>query len=212
MGFFAIFNSFIDRESFWQNPLGDKLPEALSVHVPSAVADMEVRHFGLTLWLTTTGVLIIGSLHRVLLHKNVTDHNLRFSALSKLATPFLIAFAPFSFPYHIIETSTRHVSLCMGFLMIMLTIKMICFSMARQSFATIQLEALPYCGLIILIKTDYSNNGVINDTITAQVLLGAFCLWYFYRLLDWASKAIQQICKRLDIYCFSIKNPKTKNE
>jgi len=87
MGFFAIFNSFIDREALWQNPLGDKLPEALSVHVPSAIADMEVRHFGLTLWLTTTVVLIIGSLYRVLLHKNVTDHNLRFSALSKLATP-----------------------------------------------------------------------------------------------------------------------------
>ena len=191
--------------------MGELLPEALSSHLPSVVLDTELRHFGLTGWMITSVVLIIGSFYRVLNHKFVTTNNLRFSAVSKLATPFLIAVAPFWLPTHVIVNETRHLSICLGLLMSFLTVKMICFSMAKQSYASIQMEAFPYFGVIILIMCDYSNNVLINDAI-AKVMLGCLSVWYAYRLISWSKMAIQQICKSLDIYCFSIKNPRPKSE
>ena len=82
--------------------------------------------------------------------------------------------------------------------------------MAKQSFASIQMEAFPFFAIIILLLTDANNMSLLNDTMK-KVILGALCVWYAYRLVIWASKAIDQICKRLDIYCFSIKRPKTKS-
>jgi ethanolaminephosphotransferase len=100
-------------------------------------------------------------------------------------------------------------SVCMGLLMSFLTKKMICFSMAKQSYASIQMEAFPYWAVIILIKADYSNSALFNDKI-AKVLLGGLCFWYAYRLVDWANNAINQICDRLDINCFTIKEKPKK--
>jgi len=193
------------------SPLGDKLPVVVSTYIPSAVLTMELRHFGLSIWLLTSAILILGSLNRVLNNESVVAHNLRFSALSKLVTPFLIAVAPFWLPKHIIENETRLLAISMGLLMSFLTMKMICFSMAKQSYAAIQMEAFPYWAVIILIQTDHSNHYLLNNTVD-KIILGALCVWYAYRLLDWSKKAIAQICQRLDIYCFSIKHPKPKSE
>ncbi len=184
-------------------------PEAVSSNLPSVILDMELRHFGLTVWLITSVVLILNSFYSVMTHEFVTTHNLRFSALSKLLTPFLVVAAPCWLPNHIIVNETRSISVCLGLLCCLLTIKMICFSMAKQSFASIQMEAFPYFAVIILINCDYSNNMLINDQI-ATLLLGSLSVWYAYRLVKWGKNAIAQITERLDIYCFSIKHPKTK--
>ena len=209
MGLFAMWNAFIDREKYWTTLMRDKLPEAVSTHLPGFILNMELRHVGLTMWGFASGVLLCGCFYRVLTHPSVVEKKLAFSAVSKTATPLLVALATFWLPTHVIQNETRQLSIAMGLLMSFLAKKMICFSMAKQSFAAIQMEAFPFLGVVILIKTDYSNNMFINDMI-AKILLSGLCFWYAYRLIDWAGKAIDQICERLDIYCFSIKHPKTK--
>lgn len=187
----------------------DMVPEAVSAHLPGFILNMERRHIGLSIWGCASGVLIVACFYRVLTHPTVVEKKLAFSAVSKTATPLLVALAPFWLPAHVIQNETRQLSVAMGLLMSFLAKKMICFSMAKQSFAAIQMEAFPFLGVIILIKTDYSNEMLINDMV-AKILLSGLCVWYAYRLIDWAGKAINQICERLDIYCFSIKHPKTK--
>ena len=84
---------------------------------------------------------------------------------------------------------------------------MICFSMAKQTYASLQMEAIPYWAVILLIRYDSRNQNIITDPV-ANALLGFLCVYYAYRLLSWASSAIDQICERLDINCFTIKEKK----
>eukprot|EP00536_Pseudo-nitzschia_multiseries_P016502 jgi/Psemu1/221508/e_gw1.1135.9.1 len=209
MGLFAIWNSLIDREKFWTTFLKDFLPASLleSLPVPEFILNMQLRHIGMSGWLATTVVLVLGSFYRVLSHDYVKSNKLQFSAISKLATPLLIAIAPFWLPHHVLENETRYISVCMGLLISFLTKKMICFSMAKQSYAAIQMEAVPYWGVIWLIRSDHHNEQIFTDQV-AKVLLGGLCFYNAYRLLSWASSAIDQICRRLDINCFSIKHKK----
>jgi len=213
MGLFAIFNSFLDREAVWTTPLGDVLPSALAGSsnnlLPEALLSMQLRHVGLSGWLATCIVLVMGSFHRVLWKDETVraDQRLQLSAISKLATPLLIAIAPFWLPTKTMENETRFLSVSAGLLMSFLTKKMICFSMAKQSYASVQMEAFPFYGAILLVLCDGKNEGIVGDEVL-HYLLGGLCLWHAYRLVNWASMAIDQICKRLDIHCFSIKDKK----
>lgn len=206
LGLFAIINSFLDREEFWCTLMRDKLPKQLVERnglVPDFILDMQLKHFSLCGWFVISTVLIVGCLHRVLTHENVPTIGSRLSAISKLLSPALVVIAPFWLPRHVMEGETRYVSICSGLLCSFLTKKMICFSMARQSFASIQIEAIPYWAVFLWIRYD--------QNITEQgatVLLSGVCLWYAYRLLSWARTAIDQICERLDINCLSIKEKK----
>lgn len=212
LGFLAIGNAFIDREAFWTSALGDYLPG-----LPSALGSMELRHFGLSAWLMTSCILLSASIHRVLNHENVfqpsENKDLRVSSASKLTTPFLISIVPYLLSDKIIQQETRALSICMGLLLSYLTMKMICFSMAQQSYASIQMEAVPFFGIIFLIMTDARNASFLElHPLLPRVLLGGLCVWYAHRLLDFARKAIEQICTRLDIRCFSIKPKANKAE
>jgi len=208
MGLFAILNSFLDRERLWTTLVGDLIPAAgvstVTTMIPDSVLGMQIRHFGLAGWLGISCILVSGSFYRVLTHEFVTQNKLHWSAVSKLVTPLLIAMAPFWLPTHVMENETRHLSVCMGLLMSFLTKKMICFSMAKQSYASIQMEAIPYWAVIQLIRYDDRNESIVNDRM-AKYLLGGLCHWYAYRLLSWAKSAIDQICDRLDINCLTIK-------
>lgn len=208
LGLFAILNSVIDREKLWTSHLGDKLPDALSNLLPSFIAGMELRHIGLSAWLLVSLFLIIQCLDRVLNYESVKAH--RFSAVSKLVTPFLVAVTPFLLPSKILQSETRLLSISIGLLMSLLTKKMICFSMAKQSYAAMQMEAVPFFAVIILMRTDGSNTSLLSDR-SNHALLGALSVWYAYRLVTWAIITIDQICKRLDINCLTIKaKPKTE--
>jgi len=209
IGLFAIFNSFIDREKVWTALLKDLLPASLleNLSLPQFILNTQLRHIAVGGWLVTVSVLITFSFHRVFSSEYVKTNKLQLSAISKLATPLLISIAPFWLPHHVLENETRYLSLCMGLLMSFLTKKMICFSMAKQSFAAIQMEAIPYYGVIWLIRKDHHNQQIFTDQV-AKVLLGGLCFYNAYRLVSWASSAIDQICQRLDINCFTIKDKK----
>jgi len=114
-------------------------------------------------------------------------------------SPFLLC----STETAILEQETRYLSLCQGLLLSYLTIKMISFSMAKQSYASIQIDAIiPY--LLVLVWLKYGTNLTSRGV---HVILGLTCWYYLYKLLSWSHSAIYQITKRLDIYCFTIKHP-----
>ena len=202
LGLFAIFNSFIDRDAFWSTFMNDVIPDSVAktIAIPEQILDMELRHFGLIGWFSIEIFLIVGSLYRVLTNERVLKHRTHFSAISKLLTPALIAFSPFLLPKEIIENETRYISICTGLLFSFLTKKMICFSMAKMAYAAIQVDAIPYWAVFLWIRYDTNITGR-----GATVLLGALCVWYAVRMTNWARIAINQICTRLDIHCFTIK-------
>lgn len=72
--------------------------------------------------------------------------------------------------------------------------------MAKMTFASIQIEAVPYWLVILWIR--YDRNITEQGT---TILLGFLCVWYSFRISLWAKVAIRQICERLDIHCFTIK-------
>eukprot|EP00557_Chaetoceros_sp_GSL56_P000375 CAMPEP_0176504278 /NCGR_PEP_ID=MMETSP0200_2-20121128/15843_1 /TAXON_ID=947934 /ORGANISM="Chaetoceros sp., Strain GSL56" /LENGTH=394 /DNA_ID=CAMNT_0017903689 /DNA_START=1118 /DNA_END=2299 /DNA_ORIENTATION=+ len=202
LGLLAILNGFIDREAFWCSLMKDWIPSKLHllVTVPEYLMNMQLRHFALSGWFFVEIILILGSLQRVFKHDRVVQHKVHLTAISKLVTPALIAIAPFWLPKNIRENETRYISICTGLLFSFLTKKMICFSMAKMTFATIQIEALPFWMIFLWIRYD---SNITEEGAT--VLLGGLCFWYAYRLINWSRIAIGQICKRLDIHCFTIK-------
>merc|ERR1712232_1153727 len=72
LGLLAIWNSFIDRETFWSRTMGESLPESileiLPVQLPESVLAMEAGHFGMAGWLVISVILVLGSFYRVLNH------------------------------------------------------------------------------------------------------------------------------------------------
>eukprot|EP01083_Nonionella_stella_P276389 939094_1 len=209
IGLFTIANAFIDRDAFWGALVKDMLPSKFVEefnYIPEVVFNMEFRHFGLAAWFGLVIFVTTSCIVRVLTHERVVANGgigLKLSALSKLFSPLVICVAPFLLPKEVMVNETRYIAVSTGLLFSYLTKKMICFSMAKQTYATFQVEAIPYCAIMLWIRLD--------DNITAEgasLLLKALCVWNAYRLVNWASIAIDQICKRLDIYCFTIKQKK----
>lgn len=205
---FTVMNAFIDREKVWKAMVKDILPQALLTqfnYVPDTVLDMEFRHFALCGWFASTIILVVGSIYRVWSSEVVKENKSFYSSMAKLVTPFLIAVAPFLLPKNVMQNETRYISVATGLLYSFLTKKMICFSMAKQTYASIQMEAIPYWAAMLWIRLD----GRITD-LGARVVLMGLCLWYAFRLINWARVAIDQICKKLGIYCFSIHKRRKK--
>jgi ethanolaminephosphotransferase len=204
IGMFAIVNSFLEREQFWLAKVQDVIIPASMIdnpNIPAFVANLEIRHFGLSIWFGSLMVLALGCFMRVFSHENVKKNNLQFTAISKLFTPILISVAPFVLlPTEILFNETRYVSIATGLLFSLLTKKIIVFSMAKMSYATFQKEAFPLYAVFLWIRLD---SNITEEG--ASMLLGSLSFWYVYRMLSWISTAIDQICNVLGIFCFSIR-------
>mmetsp|Transcript_27790 Transcript_27790/g.34333 ORF Transcript_27790/g.34333 Transcript_27790/m.34333 type:complete len:421 (-) Transcript_27790:119-1381(-) len=203
IGLFTAFNAFIEREQFWLSKVKDVFifeQFAKYVPIPELLGNLELRHFALCGWFASLAILISGSLLRVFTHENVKKNGIHLSALSKLCTPILISIAPFCLPSNILFNRTRSVSIATGLLFTLLTKKMIVFSMAKMTYAAVQTTALPLLMGFLWIRFD---KNITEEGAT--LLLSMLSVYYVYQLLSWVSKAINQICKKLDIYCFSIK-------
>lgn len=200
IGIITILNSFLNRELIWKSRMDDIIPVAIATFLPPTVGELELRYVVVVLGGVGMIPLLLGSFYRVMTHENVRKNQNHFSALSKLCTPLLIGVTPFLLPESVVHNNTRSVSIATALLFCLLTVKMICFSMAKMSYATFQVEAIPYFLICLWIRLD----GNMTDLGTTFILRG-LCLWYVYKLLNWANRAISQICNRLDIFCFSIK-------
>lgn len=128
------------------------------------------------------------------------------SALSKLISPLLLGTCPFLLPSDVLYDSARYVSLSLGFAFCVVTTKLIFLSMAKMPFAVLQGDVYPMLILSLWVRTDKR-----LTLLGSKTLFQLLCVWYLYRFSKWASVAMRQICARLDIYVFIIKD-KTKKD
>lgn len=207
----TLVNAFIDRENFWKQTLQDVLPfrmEKLGTSDFVAwISTAQMKQVGIILWVTMIGCLMVSSAYRVFHH--VHTLKARVVVLSKLSIPFLLACSPLLFPEDIRRQHVRILSETIALLFFLLTKKMIVFSMARMSFAAIQLHSVPYF-LVLFWTRFYHHGSIMNDANSPllHLVLQIICLYHLYLWLLWCRRAIYQICDRLDINCFSIKHKK----
>ena len=185
LGLFSLMNVFLDREVLWTTPI---------------MTNINATHILLIGWCGLTSVLILFSLIRVF--QKVQDGRLFCAALAKLLSPLALSLAPFLLPRTIIQSETRFLSLAFGFCFSILTIKMIVSSMAKMSYGSLQIDVLPMVVACIWLHWSGDKYG--------GLVLRLLSLLYGIRLTWWVSSAIQQICQRLDINCFSIKQKKVE--
>lgn len=216
MGVYTIANSFVDRVAFYQRPMEEVLApmgDSLSRILPAVVRDLELRYFLMANWFVMSGTLMILSLKRVMLHPIIAgDGSLssgevrsrRFNAISKLASPMVLCAAALLVPPGAIRT--RYLSVTLGLAFSILTKKMIVFSMAKMAFAALQWDVVPLLLASLWIRFDSR-----LTRMGADFLLGTLCLCHTFRLLRWVNVTIDQICEKLDIYCFRLKKKKRED-
>jgi len=210
MGLLAIINGFLDRVAFYHRPMEQVLaPYFDPQQLPAFLKESELRHFLLAIWGVISITMMLGSIKRVLFHAHIAGDSMhpvqirtnRLNALSKLATPFSLCVAAFMVPPNAVRS--RYLSVTLGLSFSLLTKKMIVFSMAKMAFAAVQWDAVPLLLAALWIRLDH--------TVTrarADFALGVLCLWYAFRMLRWVNVTINQICEKLDIYCFRLKKRK----
>lgn len=213
-------NAFLDR-SIYQTPLSELLPagalelfdqpwaQQIVESLPEAArtalqGTIELRHALLASFTIAMTVLVTLSISRVFSSLSTTKE--RLSAVSKLLTPVLLSLSPFGLPTDVIARETRQVSIAVGLVLCLVTIKIIVFSMAKQSYAVVQWDALPLLAAVAWVRSDPR---LTDKGIHAVFLL--LSVFYLARLYIWTSSAIRQICQRLDINLFTIK-AKAKKE
>jgi len=206
LGLLTIVMAFVDREELWVNTtVGDVY--ILQV-LPAPLHSLSLGQFGILGWLILSIVMVILCLIRVdsYLRSHHCDVSVRLSALSKLVSPIILAISPFVLPNHIIENQTRQLSLALGIIFSIITKKMIVFSMAKMSYAALQVEILPYILWVLYMTSTGSEESTISSNILTLI-----CCWHLFRLFVWCGCAISQIKERLDIYCFTIKKVKKED-
>lgn len=207
----TLFNAFIDR-SVYATPLVDLLPAVVfderwnQVIVQPVIGcrldELLLRHLMAMGWYTMMTMLICLSIGRV--WGSLSSVSQRLAALGKLITPLALAVAPLYLPPAIQASNQRLISLSVGLALGLITIKLIVFSMARQAYAVVQFDAAP--ALAAVVWTKYDTRLTDDGVALVWRLLVAFYVW---RLWNWTTSAIQQICRRLEIQLFTIK---TKTE
>jgi len=140
---------------------------------------LQLKHFGVLLWATMIGCLVMGSIWRVFTY--LKSYKLRLAAVSKLVMPLLLAGSPFILPPEIRKLDVRLLSEALGLLFFLLTKKMIVFSMAKMPFASIQLPPVPYLLVLGWIRLDYYHPNVI-PTPSSLLLLRVICIFHFFTI------------------------------
>mmetsp|Transcript_14579 Transcript_14579/g.20605 ORF Transcript_14579/g.20605 Transcript_14579/m.20605 type:complete len:439 (-) Transcript_14579:230-1546(-) len=209
MGLISLLNGFIDRDAFYKAPMNQILPSVVLEMIPESynhyAEEYEVRHVGAILWTIFSFGLITLSFGRTF--KHLKDPRKCLVATSKLLSPALLCIGFFHIQPSIITQCSRAISVAFGLAFSIITKKMIIYSMAKMSFAALQLEIVPLLALGVLWK-GYDDKFTLDGV---KLLWRSLSVWYAYRLITFARSAINEICARLDINCFTIK-PKKKDK
>jgi len=224
MALIMITNALIDRTKFWKRKVADVRIWAFVLNsggkssiggVRNVLLEMELRELSIIIWAILCAFLFVCALvrtknHFVRLEKEQQGDSAKSqtqrcngtftAALLRLFTPVLVFISPFLIPRVILTSYGRSWGLASGLLFVLLTNKMILFGMANTTFAVVQIDALPYLICCAWMRFDHN-----LTTKGAGSVFGCLAVWYAFRLITWARSAIEQLCNRLDIYCFTIK-------
>jgi ethanolaminephosphotransferase len=177
-----------------------------------AIADWQIKDAMLFAWFLLTVTLCSLSMMRVAVHLKSWKNTLR--AFLQLITPLVIVASALldEFPTITdrnsppIHQAIRWKSFAVGLLYCFMTIKVIVFSMSRQSIAIVQLDVLP---LLLAVAVS-----LYDPRLTAEghvLLWQCLSLWWGLQLWHWAATASRQICSTLGIRMFTIP-PITRTE
>lgn len=169
------------------------------------IASWQIKDAMLFAWFGLTITLCTMSMIRVAIHLKSFKYTLR--AFLQLVTPFsIVALALLDeFPgitdrdHTTIHQAIRWKSFAVGLLYCFMTIKVIVFSMSRQSVAIIQLDIVP-----LLLAVGIS---IYDPRLTAEghvLLWQCLSFWWGLQLWNWAATASRQICVSLGIKMFTI--------
>jgi len=184
-----------DNVAGWILPVVPRLPAAVQ---QALLGTIQVRHVLLLVFGLGMKILIALSVTRVLVHVSSTKQ--RLSSVSKLFTPLLLSYAPLFLAMETIQQETRYVSLSFGLVICLITIKMIVFSMAKRAYATVQWDALPALAAVYWVRSDPR-----LTPVGVHAVFVCLTALYLLRIYYWTSSAITQICQRLDINLFTLK-------
>lgn len=228
LALFSLVNGIIPvevRDAFYDQPLQDVIPSAWLYVIPSTWLYKEGESNESRHWLVNGGVdtqlrvrngMQIASLAfffsmmflcvvRVLILHNkqpVQSVQQRFSAFTKLFSPIILSLVTvYALPDETVEDHGRLVSLSVGLCLALLTIKMIVFGMARQAYATIQLDIALALVAIAWVCADRR----LRESASEAAVWMFLVVWYLYRVLTWILSFVGQICHRLNIRLFSLK-------
>ena len=118
----------------------------------------------------------------------------------------------------------RYPSLCIGLVFCIITIKVIVFGMGKMSYACIQLDIIPVIVACILYKkssfsttsilsnnnnvnhyTHHNTHNSYNNEIIQNLVFPLLTVGYLIRLLWFTSIVMNQLCTKLKIRPFTIK-------
>jgi len=211
-GVLSLVHALVDREALYSTPFESLLPSSVAksgfLSRVNAVFigpmfgittdRMELRHGLGVIWDIGQTLLVVLSFSRVLKHLRKTPER-QLVAAAKLLNPAMLALSPLFLPTDALERDYRYVALGAGLALCFASIKLIVFSMAKQTYAIFQLDTLPVFAAIAWIIYDRR----LTEKGT-RLLWQCLCAWYLYRLHSWTSTASAQICQRMKIHMFSI--------
>eukprot|EP00567_Pseudictyota_dubia_P010498 CAMPEP_0197444522 /NCGR_PEP_ID=MMETSP1175-20131217/9991_1 /TAXON_ID=1003142 /ORGANISM="Triceratium dubium, Strain CCMP147" /LENGTH=191 /DNA_ID=CAMNT_0042975327 /DNA_START=19 /DNA_END=591 /DNA_ORIENTATION=- len=140
LGLLNIMMALVDRESIFLRQMGEFLPRWVADILPPSLSQLDLRYVYVLGWACTATFLVISSVHRVMRHFVSTKvrWSVRLSALSKLLVPLMTGMAPLLLPGEFLRSNARSVSVAMGLVFSIVTKKIIVFSMAKMTYASIQ--------------------------------------------------------------------------
>ncbi|GMI22715.1 hypothetical protein TrCOL_g11401 [Triparma columacea] len=160
---------------------------------PSPVGGLKMNELFIWGWIAMNAVLLTISLKKTVSAAGIISlGHLLSPFLAALSSMFLVISSP-----TVLTSNLRLVILSVGFLFSHITNKMIVFSMAQMTFATLQPDILP----LALVAWSMQFQSPEDGERTLLVL----CMWQGGRMVYWSKKTIGQLCEKLDINCFTIK-------
>ena len=227
-------NALIDYRSFYQQTVQETLrpflpvttllqnasSPSLFVSIFNGLLTHTLKEMVLVGWLALTTSIFLSSMYRTGKHLQ-WDPAKTSVAFGKFLSPFLVALPVlFVLPEKAIIQECRLISVSCGLCFVLITIKMIVLSMARMTYACIQMDILPLLGVLAFVTWEYDYvpqyysdaNGTPATPrlkpLGLHFLFQALSVFYVIRIIQWTHTAMHQLCERLDVYIFTIKHKK----
>jgi len=203
----TLLHAFMIDPSVYDTPLVDLLPQFAEPRLRRFMRDQPLKQFLIRAWYCLVCIWVFLSISRVMTHSKMTREGLM--AIATLVSPVVVVLSTLYYlPGSIVESETRFISIATGLSMCIISIKLIVFGMAKQSYAVFQLDCVPLL-VTIFCTTKWVTGGETREERT-RLLWQCASLWCLVRLCYWTNAVMNQICDRLNIFVFRMKPQKMK--